>query len=68
MIAMSEPSLIPAEIARARSVLKMAQWRVAQDVKAYGVAHVSKLNRARFVAAERHLGYLLGHLSASVGA
>lgn len=59
MGAMLEPKLLPAEIARARSVVVACRWRVMQDVAAYGLAHVSKINQSRWLAATRYLTYLL---------
>ena len=49
-----------AEITRARTVLRVARWRVQQDIAAYGRAHVSKLNHRRYVEAGDRLNWLLG--------
>lgn len=56
---MLEPKMLDAEIRRARSVVVTARERVDQDVRVYGKAHVSKLNRSRWEAATRYLTHLL---------
>lgn len=59
MVGMLEPTLLDAEIARARAKVRECRWRVMQDCAAYGLAHVSKINQARWVSATRYLTYLL---------
>lgn len=49
-----------AEIARARTVLRIARWRVRQDIEAYGCQHVSKINAQRYADAAHRLNWLLG--------
>lgn len=56
---MDEPTR-DAEIARARTVLRIARGRFNQEVAVYGMAHVSKLSRRRYVEAAERLNWLLG--------
>lgn len=56
---MNEPTR-DAEIARARTVLRIARGRVNQEIAVYGKAHVSKLSRRRYVEATERLNWLLG--------